>query len=149
MSQSIKTVKQVGLLQLKNGVSLNDQGVLKNGTSSFKVSSSGVELSHSNVTQGTSATTAVTVAGSAGVITTFASTLAAVSSESFTVNNTAVSADSVVVVSIVDYSGTYGTNGLPSVAVSSVAAGSFAVNIINSHATAPLAGTLEISYIVV
>lgn len=149
MSQSINTIKQVGLLQLKNGVSLNSEGVLKNGTSSFKVSSSGVELSHSNVTQATSSTTAVTVSGSAGVITTFASTLAAVSSESFTVNNTAVSVDSVVVVSIVDYSGAYGTNGFPYVAVSSVADGSFDVNIINSHATVALAGTLEISYIVV
>ena len=54
--------------------------------------------SYGTVTQGTSATTAVTSNSSSGVITTVALTLAAAAEATFTVNNSSVKADSVVLI---------------------------------------------------
>lgn len=149
MSQSLRVKSKTGLLQVGRNVTLNDQGTLSNGTSSLSLSSGGIVLPHSSVTQLTSATTGVETEGSSGVITTFASTLASELSSSFTVSNESVTADSVVLVSIVDYSGVYATNGLPIVSVNSVVQGGFDVVLINAHGTAPLAGTVSISFLVV
>ena len=99
------------------------------------------------VTQGTSTSTAVTAAGEVGLITCFTSTLAAVTAVTFTVNNPAVDADSVIALQIVSYSGTYVTNGIPVVYVNNRVAGvSFDIVIVNAHATAALAGILKIGF---
>lgn len=106
-------------------------------------------VTKANVTQATSITTGVTANGSAGIITTVSSTLAADATAEFTVTNSAVAATSVVLVSIADYAGTYGTNGIPVVNVDSIAAGSFKVDLSNVHSTNALSGVVKISYLVV
>lgn len=146
MSQDLSITKKAGLLQVGNNVFLNSSGTITNGTGSLTVSSGGIVLPHSNVTQITSSTTSVTVVGSAGIITTFSSTLAGVTSEEFTVSNSSVTADSVVLISAVDYSG---TTGIPVLRVNSIVQGGFDIVITNAHATAPLNGTLSISFIIV
>lgn len=102
-----------------------------------------------DATQQTSLATLVTANGYAGTITTQNATVAAASTATFTVNNSAVSSNSSVILVITNYSGTYGTNGLPTVNVQTVAEGSFVVQIVNSHTTNALAGVLKISYMIV
>jgi hypothetical protein len=99
------------------------------------------------VTQGTSTSTAVTANGSSGLITCFTSVQAALTTVTFTVNNTATDADSVVLLTVTNYSGTYVTNGIPVVYVSNCVAGtSFDIKIVNAHATVALGGVLKIGF---
>lgn len=96
------------------------------------------------VTQATSTTTAVTANGGNGLITCFTSTLAAATTATFTVNNAAVDADSIVLVGITNYSGTTGT---PLCRVNNCVAGtSFDIVVINAHASAALNGILKIGF---
>jgi hypothetical protein len=155
MSQSLQIKKQAGLLQVGRNVFLNSQGKLSNGTSSLTLSSAGIVLDgsitfpHSIITQTTSQTADVIVDGSSGVISTFASAVVAEASITFTVSNENVAADSVVLVSIVDYSGVFSTNGIPVVAVKSVVEGGFDVVLTNAHGVNALDGTLKIAFLVV
>ena len=89
------------------------------------------------VTQGTSTSTAVTANGQSGLITCFTSTQATLTTVTFTVNNTGIDADSVVLLSIVNYTGTYVTNGIPIVMANNCVAGtSFDIKIVNAGANA-------------
>lgn len=106
-------------------------------------------VTKANVTQGTSITTGVTANGSAGIITTVSASLAADATAEFTLTNSAIAATSVVLVSIADYAGTYGTNGIPMVAVDTIAAGSCKINLSNVHGTNALSGVVKITYLVV
>ena len=83
------------------------------------------------VTQITDATTAVTINRVCGQITTVALTTAGAAEEVFTVNNTTVAANDVIVVST-----TYAGAGKPIVFVTNVAANAFAMNITNVSASA-------------
>lgn len=98
------------------------------------------------VTQLSSITTGVTINSNSGVITTVSATTAGAAKSTFTVTNSSVEADSVVIVGVQNYAGTYTTNGLPVVTVNNVAAGSFDVNIINAHASNALSGVLKIGF---
>lgn len=99
------------------------------------------------VTQGTSTSTAVTANGQSGEITCFTSVQAALTTVTFTVNNTATDADSVILLNIVNYSGTYVTNGIPVVMVNNRVAGtSFDIKIVNAHATVALGGILKLGF---
>lgn len=104
-----------------------------------------INPTNQTVTQATSITTAVTLNYINGVITTVSATTAGAATSTFTVNNSKVLSTSIVNASIIGYSGTFTTNGLPVVAVSAVTNGSFKINIMNCHATNALAGTLKIS----
>lgn len=84
----------------------------------------------STVTQATNASTAVTINAVCGQITTVALTTAGAAEEAFTVNNTTVDANDVVVVST-----TYAGAGKPIVFVTNQAAGSFVMNITNVSAS--------------
>lgn len=110
--------------------------------------SGGISFPKATVTQLTSLTTGVTVNSTAGVITTVTATLAPNATASFVVTNNRVAATSVVVAGVQTYSGTFGTNGIPTVAVSAVVAGSFTATLANSHGTAALDGTVDISFLV-
>ena len=112
------------------------------------VASNVVISSQGTVTQGTSTTTTVVLSNPSGAITCFTSTLAAVTSISFTVTNTFCTASSVVLANICNYSGTYETNGIPVVAVSTVAAGSFKIEVSNAHSSNALSGILSIAFLV-
>ena len=99
------------------------------------------------VTQITSATTAVTANGDVGLITTFSESTAGAATTTFTVNNTGVNANSVVLLTIQNYAGTYGTNGIPVVSVNNIVAGtSFDIKISNVHATNALSGVMKIGF---
>jgi hypothetical protein len=100
------------------------------------------------VTQTGAITSAVTINSETGVITTVATTLAGASATSFTVNNSACTATSTVVVDIQAYGGTMVTNGFPAVSVDSVAAGSFLIRLMNVHPTNALANTLQIGFLI-
>jgi hypothetical protein len=82
-----------------------------------------------------------------GLITCFTSVQATLTAVTFTVNNTAVDADSIVLVSICNYTGTYVTNGIPIVSVNNCVAGtSFDIKIVNAGANA-LGGVLKIGFL--
>ena len=93
-------------------------------------------------TQITSRTTGVTVNAISGQITTDTSSLAGLASAKFTVTNTSVAIGDVVIVSI--QSGSNGGNTVAS--VTTVAAGSFQMNVANGNAAA---GTAETGAIII
>lgn len=94
------------------------------------------------VAQQTNRTTAVTVDQISGVITTNNASLAAEAAAEFTVNNATVEAGDVVVASIA--SGSNG--GMTQVEVTTVAAGSFKLKVLNNNVAA---GTAETGAIVI
>lgn len=106
----------------------------------------GVLMDDGAVTQATSITTAVTLNKPAGVITTVSAAGAAGSSNAFTVNNSFVNANSVVQAWIIDYAGTFTTNGLPIVSVDTRASGSFQIVLSNAHGTNALSGVVKIGF---
>jgi FMN-dependent NADH-azoreductase len=96
------------------------------------------------VTQTGSGVTPVTAQGHTGLITTVSLNLAAANAGTFTVNNTAVDADSAVLVGICNYSG---TTGFPTVRVNNCIAGtSFDIVVLNVHASVALNGVLKIGF---
>lgn len=101
-----------------------------------------VSLDKGTVTQTTNITTSVTLNKAAGVITTVSSTLAANTSATFTVNNSVVKADSVVLGNVVNYGGT----GSVTAHVHSVAAGSFSVVLRNVHDSAALNAAVKFAF---
>jgi len=96
----------------------------------------------SAVTQTTNRTTGVTISALCGAITTDTTSLAAEASANFTVTNTLVGINDVVVVSI--QSGTNGGN--TAVTVVTVANGSFVIKVSNNNAAA---GTAETGAIII
>lgn len=106
-----------------------------------------VIVTKGTVTQATNPTTGVTVNTNAGVINTFTSTLAAGGTQVFSVTNSKVNTESVLIVNIVDYTG---TAGVPVVEIDGGAgAGTFNIVVRNIHATLALDGSLAISFLVV
>lgn len=104
-----------------------------------------VSLATGTVTQITSIVTSVTINEPTGVITTVSTTAGSGTVSTFTVNNTEVLSTSRVHLEITNYSGTYGTNGIPIITVSGLAANSFDINLLNVGSNA-LSGTLNISF---
>lgn len=100
---------------------------------------------HASVTQATSRTTGVTLNAATGVITTNTASLAAAASATFTVTNSSVAIGDVVVVSI--RSGA--TNKETSVAVTTVAAGSFQLTVHNRHASTAEVGAIIVNFAVI
>jgi hypothetical protein len=96
----------------------------------------------STVTQATNRTTGVTINALSGTITTNNASLAAEAAATFTVTNSEIAIDDVVIVSI--RSGSNGGN--TKAFVSTVAAGSFAMSIANDN---PAAGTAETGAIII
>jgi hypothetical protein len=101
--------------------------------------------SSSSATQATNRTTGVTVNDLFGKITTNTASLAAGASASFTVTNNQVALGDVVVCSI--RSGA--TNKETSVAVTSVAAGSFGLTVHNQHASTAEVGAIIVDFAVI
>ena len=99
------------------------------------VSSDGLVVSKTSITQITSIATGVTANGSAGVITTFSADTGAGAASAFTLTNSSIKADSIVLAQVIDYAGTFGT-GLPVVAVDAIAAGSCSIVLMNPDAAA-------------
>ena len=100
-------------------------------------------LGQAAVTQTSLITSAVTANGSSGIITTVSAATASLSTNVFTVNNTAIAASSAVVASVCGYSG---TDGVPAVTMRAIASGSFDIHLTNLGVT-PLNGIVTISFI--
>lgn len=96
-----------------------------------------------NVTQITSITTPVTVTGHNGIITTVSSTLASTLVASFNVNNSKVTANSKIFVSL-NYAGA----GSPFVSISNIINGQFTIKITNGSSTT-LNAVLKIHYLII
>lgn len=112
-------------------------------TSSFQTSRP--KVINSTVTQTTNAAAPVTINAASGLITTFALTTAVDATETFTVNNSFVSAGNVI---IATPTGNTGTQGMPSVSIDNQASGSFVINLTNVGAAA-FNGQIVISFLVV
>ena len=96
------------------------------------------------VTQLGSTTTAVTLNASSGVITTFQQTLATGSKSIFTVNNSVVTASSVILVSA-----QYGSAAAPLVYVSSISAGAFEITITNPLPSLAMNALVKVHFFIV
>lgn len=104
-----------------------------------------VRLTRSEASQGTSVTSGVTLNSPSGFVYTFTTgTLATSGSASFTVSNSFVRADSIVLGDIVHYPG----NGNPSARVNNVTQGSFAFALRNLDETNAVAGSIKLAYTV-
>jgi len=128
------------------GDSLEDfvVGVLANPTCCVKT----LKLNKTAVTQTGTITSGVTVNASAGRITTVALTTAAnVAEAPFTVTNSYVLADSVIIATVTGYSGATITNDLPQIYIDDVVAGSFRV-IVGNGGSGTLDGTVTISFVI-
>ena len=98
------------------------------------------------VVQLTSTVTPVATVSSAGRIQTFTSALAAQNTFTFVVTNPCVAADSVVFVSVTDYSGTALT-GVVTAYVDNVVEGQFSM-VIGNGSAAVLNGTVTVAYMI-
>ena len=101
------------------------------------------------VKQVTSITTGVTLNKMCGIITTVTCTIGASLANLFTVTNSKVASNDIVLATIENYSGSYGANGLPHVNINGISSGSFQVIIINSHPSNALNGGLKIAFMVI
>ena len=90
-------------------------------------------LDTGTVTQASNHTTAVTINKRAGVITLAGVSISATTNAEFTVNNSAVQADSVILVSMQDENTQ--NNVQLTCAVHTIAAGSFIITIVNPHSS--------------
>ena len=100
------------------------------------------------VTQTTSHATAVTLNKRAGVITLAADAVAATTNAQFTVNNSTVQADSVILVTMQDENTQ--DNKQLACAINTVAAGSFIISVVNPHsATSTSATASKIHFLVI
>ena len=104
------------------------------------------KVTKSTATQATSVTTAVVLNAAAGVVTMVASTLAAEGSEEFTLTNSYIAADSVVLANLTNYAG---TQGLPTVHVETVDEGSCVVVVQNCDSSNALDGIVTVGFLVV
>jgi hypothetical protein len=101
------------------------------------------------VTQITSTTTGVTLNKTKGIITTFSQSAAAGVSAAFTVTNSNVAAASNIRAYVIDYAGTFTTNGIPVVSVDNRTAGTFDIVVSNAHGANALSGALQIGFEIV
>ena len=114
--------------------------LLKNPTCCAKY----VTLTKGTVTQGTSVTTAVTLNQPAGELVTFSlAAIAADTTATFTVNNSFVKADSLILANVVDWTG---STGFPLIIVDDVVANSFKISIRNVSASTALDGVLTVGF---
>ena len=106
-------------------------------------------INGSTVTQLTSRSTAVTINALSGTITTNTTSLAIATSAEFTVNNTEVEINDVILLSQRSGSSNVaGTAGVTIVHVLTVAAGSFIVSVQNNSTTTPETGAIVINFLV-
>lgn len=84
--------------------------------------------------------------GVSGTITTGTLTTAAVTDAPYTINNSSVTAASIVQCTVQAYSGTYFTNGMPEIVSCVPGAGTIIAHIANTHATVALNGTVKVGF---
>ena len=108
-----------------------------------------VNANTATVTQATNRSTGVTINALSGTITTNTTSLAAGASAEFTVTNSYVAVDDVIILSQQSGSSNVaGTAGITSVEVVTVAAGSFIIAVQNSSTTTADVGAILINFLV-
>lgn len=110
---------------------------------SHKAAVGELSVSKSTVSQATAITSGVTLNSPAGVITSVSSTLATSGNATFNVVNSFVNTNSIVLASVINYSG---SDGIPSVNVGAITQGSFNVTLRNTHKDQALNGIVKIGY---
>ncbi len=95
----------------------------------------GLQVPSVTVTQLTNQTTGVTATGFSGIVSMFAADLAAGAAAAFTVTNTGVRAEDVVLAQVINFAGTFGT-GLPTAVTDNIANGSFDIVLQNADSGA-------------
>tara|TARA_E500000305_G_C3871226_1_gene165255 strand:+ start:86 stop:553 length:468 start_codon:yes stop_codon:yes gene_type:complete len=98
-----------------------------------------IHTNSGTVTQATNHTTAVTINATSGVITTAAATLAATTNAEFTVNNSTVQADSVILITVQDENTQ--NNVQLAAATHTIGAGSFKISLVNPHSSGTVSAT--------
>ena len=106
-----------------------------------------VHTNRGSVTQGTSATTAVTLNTTSGIITTYAATLATNTEVQFTLTNSTIQADSLILVSMNDMN-TEATAHLL-VTTNTIAGGSCIINIFNCGSGTATATASHVHFLVI
>jgi hypothetical protein len=104
-----------------------------------------VNVTKATVGQLTNISTAVSIDASAGIISTVSTTLTTNGTALFSVSNTHVEPESVVLANIVNYSG---NQGAPTVRVQNITQGSFSVSLRNGSWTDALNGVVKVGYLV-
>mgnify|MGYP001585027203 CR=1 FL=1 len=127
-------------------MALNDLSLVNLDVSNvLRVSGDMIQADRGTVVQATSITTAVTLNRRAGTITTVSAATVAGAEDSFTVTNSMVGANDVVIACLAATS----SAGLPVVVVDRIAAGSFRLTITNLDAATALNNTLAINFVVI
>lgn len=119
-----------------------------NGGVDFATGTHGIAFPKGNVTQTTNINTTVIVHATTGVITTVSAATAGSDADIFTVTNNRCSATSLVLANLVDYAGTFNTDGLPVIQVDNITASAFDIVIINADNATALDGILKIGFMV-
>lgn len=101
-----------------------------------------------NQTSATASSSAATLNTRVGSITSEALTTAALGTETLTITNSEVTANSIVLVVPTAYTGTLATDGIPVITKVTASAGSFVVLITNVHAANALDGTVTFKFVV-
>jgi hypothetical protein len=104
-----------------------------------------VNVTKATVGQLTNISTGVSIDASAGIISTVSTTLTTNGTALFSVSNTHVEPESVVLANIVNYSG---NQGAPTVRVQNITQGSFSVSLRNGSWTDALNGVVKVGYFV-
>jgi hypothetical protein len=86
--------------------------------------------------------------GQTGNVTSGTLTTAALTAATYVINDSAVTANSLIQCSLQAYSGTYVTNGLPEVMDCAPGAGTITVHFVNTHSANALNGTLKFGFAV-
>lgn len=86
--------------------------------------------------------------GQRGIVTSGTLTTAAATNAAYTINNSSVTASSLVQCTVQGYSGTLVTNGYPTIMSCVPGSGAITVNITNTHAANALSGTVAIGFAV-
>jgi hypothetical protein len=137
-----------GALTLGTGQDLRVPGYLGLGSSSAPTNTADGAFSTTKATPTLQAFGAVTASAASGTLA-FTVSTAAVTCATAVVTNTNVVAGSTVILTIQSYTGTAFTNGVPTVAradTSGSSAGSFTIQLCNTHATNALSGNLFVGF---
>jgi hypothetical protein len=90
--------------------------------------------------------TPVTCTGQRGQITTTTLTTAASTAANYVITDSLITASNTCMASIVSYSGTFGTNGIPVINGATVGAGTITLSIGNANATNAFNGTVVVAF---
>ena len=137
-----------GALSIDGNLTVTGDSTLSAGNLIITGATKGIiHTNRGAVTQGTNATTAVTLNTTSGIITTYAATLAANAEVQFTLTNSTIQADSLVLVSMNDMNTDANSHIL--VTTNTIASGSCIINLFNCGSGTATATACHIHFLVI